>query len=256
MIHNIEIMIITLQNINFCFSPEKQLFKNLSFGLEQGKIYALMGVNGSGKTTLFNLMTGFHKPISGTIIFQKNNMIKLPPYKINRLGIGRTFQDLRVISNLTVKENILLAMLDNPTDNWVNALLPSRLFKKASKALENRAERIITSYFLEDIQQSMAQEISFGQQKLLNLACCVANGAKLILLDEPVAGISPQYQEQVSSRIQKLKQQGTTIFMIEHNTHFIAKIADRFLFLSNGILSEFVSFKQLQNSPQAADVYF
>lgn len=224
--------------------------------MEPGKIYALMGANGSGKTTLFNLITGFHKPSSGTIHFQQQSTADLEPYKLNRMGIGRTFQDLRLISKLTVKENILLAMPDNPTDNWVNAMLPELVFKKHKQQLERKADKIIADYFLQDVQQAMANEISFGQQKLVNLACCVANQATLLLLDEPVAGISPHYQEQITCLIKRLKQQGKTLFMIEHNTDFIAETADRFLFLSDGVLSEFDSFSQLQNSSLAQDAYF
>ncbi|MFI3119257.1 MAG: ATP-binding cassette domain-containing protein [Methylococcaceae bacterium] len=188
-------MILNLQNIGFGFTPEKPLFKNLYFGLEPGKIYALMGANGAGKTTLFNLITGFHRPASGSIHFQRQPITGLAPYKINRMGIGRTFQDLRLISKLTVKEDILPAMPDNPTDHWINALLPEVTFKKQIQQLERNAQKIIGDYFLQDVQNAMADEISFGQQKLLNLACCVANQAQLLLLDEPVAGISPHYRE-------------------------------------------------------------
>lgn len=188
-------MILNLQNIGFGFMSEKPLFKNLCFGLEPGKIYALMGANGAGKTTLFNLITGFHRPASGSIHFQQQPITGLAPYKINRMGIGRTFQDLRLISKLTVKENILPAMPDNPTDHWINALLPEVTFKKQIQQLERNAQKIIGDYFLQDVQNAMADEISFGQQKLLNLACCVANQAQLLLLDEPVAGISPHYRE-------------------------------------------------------------
>ncbi|MCX7095549.1 MAG: ATP-binding cassette domain-containing protein [Methylobacter sp.] len=188
-------MILNLQNIGFGFTPKKPLFKNLCFGLEPGKIYALMGANGAGKTTLFNLITGFHRPASGSIHFQQQPITGLAPYKINRMGIGRTFQDLRLISKLTVKENILPAMPDNPTDHWINALLPEVTFKKQIQQLERNAQKIIGDYFLQDVQHAMADEISFGQQKLLNLACCVANQAQLLLLDEPVAGISPHYRE-------------------------------------------------------------
>jgi branched-chain amino acid transport system ATP-binding protein len=215
-----------------------------------------MGANGSGKTPHFTLITGFHKPLKGSISFKSHDTTLLAPYKINRIGIGRTFQDLRLISKLSVKENILLAMPTNPTDNWLNALLPKGCFKNTYQRQENLAQQIITDYFLQDVQHAMAQEISFGQQKLLNLACCVANGAQFLLLDEPVAGISPQYRQHMTTLIQQLKQQGKTILMIEHNTDFIAETADRFLFLSAGTLSEFASFSQLQHSPQAADAYF
>lgn len=249
-------MILEIQQLNFSFSPEKTIFQKLSLRLQRGEIYALMGANGSGKTTLFNLITGFHQPQSGMIMFQGLDITQLPSYKINRKGVCRTFQDLRLVSKLNVKENVLLAMSANPTDNWLNALLPSSLFKKTLQQLEKRAEQIIVDYFLHDVQHAMAHEISFGQQKLLNLACSVANGAELLLLDEPVAGISSQYREQISYLVHGLKKQGKTVLMIEHNTDFIAATADRFLFLANGKLSEFANFEQLQTSPEAADAYF
>ncbi|WP_459990618.1 ATP-binding cassette domain-containing protein [Methylosoma difficile] len=97
------------QKISFGFSPEKKIFTNLSFCLEQGKIYALMGANGSGKTTLFNLISGFHKTNSRSLIFKNKNITQSSPHQINKLGISRTFQELRLISNLPVRENILLA---------------------------------------------------------------------------------------------------------------------------------------------------
>lgn len=249
-------MLLLLQNISFGFSSEKQIFSGLSFCLEHGKIYALMGANGAGKTTLFNLISGFHKPNSGSLFFKQYNITHAKPYLINKHGIGRTFQELRLISKLTVKENILLAMPDHPTANCLSALLPASLFKKDLHRLENKANQILADYFLQDVQNAMANEISFGQQKLLNLACCVANGAELLLLDEPVAGISPHNREQITLLIKRLQQQGKTILMIEHNTDFIEATADHFLFLDSGTLSQFVTFAELKNSGQAADAYF
>lgn len=163
-------MLLQLQNITFGFSSEKQLFKNLSFDLEKGKIYAMLGANGSGKTTLFNFISGFHKPHSGNIVFKQQNITHTEPYLISKIGIARTFQDLRLISKLTVKENVLLAMRDNPTDNWLNALMPASVFKKDLQHLENKADKILADYFLQDVKDSLGHEISFGQQKLLNLA--------------------------------------------------------------------------------------
>ena len=184
-------MIIELKHLTFGFAPEKQILKDLSLSLEERKIYALMGGNGSGKTTLFNLITGFIKPQSGEILFRGKNLTHQQPYIINRQGIGRTFQDLRLITKLTVKENIILAMQHNPTDNWLNAMLPERFYRTSNKLLSQKADDIIEEYYLTDVKNSLAGEISYGQQKLWTLAFCVANGAKLLLLDEAVAGIQP-----------------------------------------------------------------
>jgi ABC-type branched-subunit amino acid transport system ATPase component len=249
-------MLLELKNISFSFSQEKKILNDLSLNIVEGEIYALMGGNGTGKTTLFNIITGFYKLQHGKTIFKGQNITNNSPHKINQAGIGRTFQDLRLVSKLTVKENVLLAMKNNPTDSWVNALLPPGVFKNDLQSLEKTTDKIIEDYFLVDIKHSMAHEISFGQQKLLNIACCIANGAELLLLDEPVAGISPQYRELMTKLIRELKQEGKTILMIEHNTDFITETADRFLFMNDGNVSQFDKFSQLLKSKEAADAYF
>lgn len=249
-------MFFQIENISFKFPGESNLLENLSLTLDKKKVYALMGINGSGKTTLFNVINGFHKPQSGKIIFKGQDITALPPYKVNEIGIGRTFQDLRLISKLSVRENILLAMKHNPTDNWARALLPSRIFEEDLNRLDNKVVKIIADCFLQEVQHSMAHEISFGQQKLLTLACCLANGADLLLLDEPVAGISPSFKEQITILIKNLKRNGKTILMIEHDTDFTAETADSYLFLSGGSLSESNNFVKLKMGKATVDDYF
>lgn len=248
-------MIIELKHLTFGFVPEKQILKDLFFSLEGQKIYALMGGNGAGKTTLFNLITGFIKPQSGEILFGGKNLAHQQPYIINRQGIGRTFQDLRLITKLTVKENIILAMQHNPTDNWINAMLPERFYRNSNKLLAQQADDIIEEYYLNDVKNSLAGEISYGQQKLLTLACCVANGAKLLLLDEAVAGIQPEYRNKIAKLIRTLREKGKTILLIEHNTDFIADVADTIFFLHEGILSTFETMDALREDQQVMAAY-
>jgi len=278
-------LILQLKNITHSFSPEKQILKDLSLSLEKGMIYALMGSNGAGKTTLFNFLTGFIKPQNGTIIFkneiiaqdsfslpvgafsgkqwenipvpktQKLKSVHLSPFKINRLGISRTFQDLRIITKLSVKENIILSMKENPTDNLLNALLPQSFHRNAIQALEKKADEIIEQFFLGEVQNSLAAEISYGQQKLLTLACCVANGASFLLLDEPVAGIQPEYRNKIAKLIKQLKEQGKTILLIEHNTDFIADVADQIFFLHEGKISNFANIQTLKADPMVMEAY-
>lgn len=159
-------MNLQLKNVTHSFSTSKKILDDISLELEKGKIYALMGANGSGKTTLFNVITGFIKPQSGAIFFNSDRLNGLLPHKINRLGIGRTFQDLRLISKLSVKENVLLAMNGNPTQVWYRAVLPKTVYKSAIDVLEEKADEIITNCFLRDVEYNLAGEISYGQQKL------------------------------------------------------------------------------------------
>lgn len=214
-----------------------------------------MGTNGAGKTTLFNLITGFIKPQSGKIFLGKKDLTCLQPYKINRLGVGRIFQDLRIITKLSVKENVILSMKENPTDNVLNALIPQSISRNAIKILERKADEIINQFFLGEVQHSQAGEISYGQQKLLTLACCMANGATLLMLDEPVAGIQPEYRNKIAALITKLKEQGKTILLIEHNTDFISDVADRIFFLHNGRISTFDNIDSLKQDQQVMEAY-
>lgn len=248
-------MILDIQNISFGFSKASPLFKELSISFEERKIYALMGANGAGKTTLFNLITGFYRPFSGQINFRQSKINGIAPYKINRLGVARTFQDLRLINKLTVKENVILAMQENPTDNWVKALLPERVYREVNKSLETKAEGLMEMFFIGDVKSFLAGEISYGQQKLLSLACIVANGASLLLLDEPIAGVQPEYRNKIAVLIRQLKEQGKTIIVIEHNTDFIADIADKILFLHEGCISSFDDMDMLRKDTQVINAY-
>jgi len=248
-------MTLELKHISFSFSPEKKILKDLSLSLEEKRIYALMGSNGAGKTTLFNLISGFIKPQSGEIFFGEKNLTHQQPFKINRQGIGRTFQDLRLITKLSVKENIVLAMQQNPTDNWLNAMLPENFHHSTNETLEKKANEIVEQFFLGDVKNSLAAEISYGQQKLLSLACCVANGAMLLLLDEAVAGIQPEYRNKIAMLIKQLKEQGKTILLIEHNTDFIADVADKFFFLHDGEISTFENMETLRKDKQVMEAY-
>ncbi len=244
-----------IKHITFSFSPEKEILKDLSLSLEEKKIYALMGSNGAGKTTLFNLISGFIKPQNGDIFFSEINITHQQPYKINRQGIGRTFQNMRLITKLTVNENIILAMQKNPTDSWVRAMFPEKLHHSTNSALEKKADEIVERFFLNDVKNSLASEISYGQQKLLSLACCVSNGAKLLLIDEAVAGIQPEYRNKIAILIKQLKEEGKTILLIEHNTNFIADVADQIYFLHDGVISTFENIETLRNDKQVMKAY-
>ncbi len=248
-------MILEIKHITFGFSPEKQILNDISLSLEENTIYALMGSNGAGKTTLLNLISGFIKPQSGEIFFGEKNLTHKQPYKINRQGIGRTFQDLRLITKLSVKENIVLAMQQNPSDNWLNAMLPESFHRNTDADFGGNADEIVEQFFLKEVKYSLASEISYGQQKLLSLACCVANGARLLLIDEAVAGVQPEFSKKIAMLIKLLKEQGKTILLIEHNTDFIADVAAQIFFLHEGKISTFGNMEMLRKNKQVMEAY-
>lgn len=255
-------MVLALNQICHRFFSGDLLLNGVTFTLEKGSVSALMGANGSGKTTLFNIISGFVEPAVGELYFIPEpgspavRLSGIKPYQRMRLGIGRTFQDLRLISKLTVRENIVLVMKNNPTEGLLNAMLPKTVFQRQLSELDQQADQLLKEYFLTDVADCLAGEISYGQQKLLNLACVMAGGSSLLLLDEPVAGIQPEYREKVLYLLQLIAQQGRTILLIEHNTDFIASLADRILFLQGGSISEFESVESLRISELVKQTYF
>lgn len=246
---------LNLKNITFSFTGKSKLLDDLNMALDRGYIYALMGTNGSGKTTLFNILSGFLRQESGMISFKNTDITKTPPYIRSNSGLGRTFQDLRIVPKLSVKQNIILAFKGNPTDKWYNSVLPDILFKTQLEALNNVADKLITEYFLGDIKDSLASEISFGQQKLLTLACCAAGGAELLLLDEPIAGINPEYMKLIAVILRQLKEKGKTILFIEHNTEFISSVADSVFFLDQGKMREYGNITEMSNDRYVKEAY-
>lgn len=233
--------------------PGKTILDGVSFQLKQGQITCLLGGNGAGKTTLLNLITGFLRPNAGSIRFGKTELTGLSPFRISRVGIGRTFQDLRLIGKLTVRENLLLAMPRHPGEYLTRALLPSGLQRNRDTADRQKADDLLVGYFLAKVADQPASAISYGQQKLLTLACCAALDANLLLLDEPVAGISPEYREHIAGRLDNLKTAGKTILLIEHQADFLERTGDAFFYLHTGRLHCFETLTALRSAHVAHD---
>lgn len=199
------------------------VLNGVNLHLEKGLVYTLKGGNGSGKTTLFNIISGFLSPTKGRIEFKEKEIEKYAPYKINRLGIGRTFQDLRLATQMTVYENILLA-------------LEKKAFAYPDKSQKQQVDEILNKVSLTSKKDEFAGEISYGQQKLLTIGCCIANDADLLLIDEPVAGIDKNNCEKISTLVCALKKEGKTILQIEHNSTYIKKTSDHVLHLEKGAI--------------------
>ena len=169
---------------------DHEVLKDISFEMEEGRIYVLMGTNGSGKTTLFNILSGLVEQDAGDVLLDGARINKLKSYERCQKGIGRTFQDLRLIGGLTVKENVMLAFSNQQGEKWWNTILPFKGVKEEQRRNQQESDIILKQCFIDDVADSEAGEISYGQQKLLNLACCLASETPILLLDEPVAGVN------------------------------------------------------------------
>ncbi len=211
-----------LRNIHKSFGDVRVL-NGVNFRLEKGFVYTLVGGNGSGKTTLVNVISGFIRPDEGSVELKGKRIAKFLPFRVNRLGIGRTFQDLRLATQMTVYENILLA-------------LEKRKFAYPNKDQQSHVDEILKIVSLSEKRNELAGEISYGQQKLLTIGCCIANNADMLLIDEPVAGIDKDNRLKIIQLVKQLKREGKTILQIEHHHDYIKETSDHILQMEKGVL--------------------
>ena len=247
-------MELTVKDIKKSYG-EHEVLRDVSFTVLAGSVSVLMGTNGSGKTTLFNIISGFIRQDAGTVLLNEESINRLKPYQRKMHGIGRTFQDMRLIGDLSVKENVMLAFPNQQGEKWWKVILPSKRVREEQRRNSTQADQLLKNCFVDDIVESKANEISYGQQKLLNLACCMASGASVMLMDEPAAGVNPIFCEKLASIVKQLKEQSKALLVIEHNSDFIEAVADEILFLHNGVVQRFGSYQEFRESPDVLNAY-
>ncbi len=208
---------------------------DIDFTIPTSSIVSLIGPNGAGKTTFFNMLTGVYKPTSGRIIFDGSDVTGKPPHAITKRGIGRTFQNIRLFQNMTALENVLVGMHSRLKGGILSSILRTPRVRHEEEEARNRARELLAYSGLRNKDEEQASNLSYGDQRRLEVARALATQPKLLLLDEPTAGMNPQETSDFTAFVQKLRtDEGLTVLLIEHDMKVVMGVSDRVTVLDYG----------------------
>ncbi len=227
---------------------------DLSMDINRGEIVALIGPNGAGKTTAFNMVTGVYTPTSGKITLMGQDITGRRPDEITKLGIARTFQNIRLFSSMTVFENVLTARHLRRTSNFLSATF--RLNAAEEKRMRQETEALLKEVGLYELRDEMATSLPYGKQRLLEIARALSTQPKVLLLDEPAAGMNPQETEELGAFIKLIKDKfDLTVFLIEHHMNLVMDISDRIYVIDFGKQIAQGTPSEVQNDPAVIAAY-
>jgi branched-chain amino acid transport system ATP-binding protein len=232
-----------------------QAVTRLSFQVEKGLIFSIIGPNGAGKTTAINLITGIYPPTSGVILFEGQKLLRKSPYQLAHMGIGRTFQNIQVFQNMTVRENIMVGLHTRSRSGFLRCLLHTPVVWKEEKMIREKAAAVLEFLDLESKADMPVAGLPYGDQKRMELARAMAMAPKLLLLDEPVAGLNLQETESMARMILKIRDQGITVVLVEHDMNLIMGISNRITVLNYGEKIAEGDPQAVQNDPKVIDAY-
>jgi ABC-type branched-subunit amino acid transport system ATPase component len=250
--------LLELENVSMAFGGLKCV-DGLDLHVDEGEIVSVIGPNGAGKTTLFNLVTGVYEPTAGDIRFAGESIKGLDPHKITRKGIARTFQTLRLFLNMTVRDNVMAAAYGHTKAGVFRSMLRTPGQRREEREIRELAERRL-GFFGERLMgyrwDQPAYSLSYANRRRLEIARATATNPRLLLLDEPAAGMNPHETQEITELIGKLRGEGGyTILVIEHDMHVVEGVSDRVVALDHGIKIAEGSFEQVATSPKVIEAY-
>jgi len=249
-----KVELLKVNNICKYFSGLKAV-DDVSFTVKKGEIVSIIGPNGAGKTTLFNVVSGHYRCTQGTKIFQNEDITDLPSYKVVEKGISRTFQNIRLFSNLTVLENIMIGLHTKLKASIMDCLLQPKRTKEEERYCYDRAMEFLKKVNLEHKAFETAKNLSYGEQRRLEIARALAAEPILLMLDEPTAGMNNQEAMDLVRFIENLRNEGITIILIEHNMRVVMGISDRIIVLDHGVKIAEGSAREIQSNPAVIEAY-
>ena len=247
-----------ITNLNKSFGG-LQAITNLSLNLGEGEIVSVIGPNGAGKTTFFNLITGVYKPDSGDIRFEDRSIMGLSPNKVVDRGVARTFQNLRLFTNLSVLDNVLIPQHHKLKSNWVSAVFRTPGYRKKEREMHELALEKLSFFGPRLMSFRLHQPVyvlSYANRRRTEMARAMATGAKLLLLDEPSAGMNPKETGEITQIIKRMRDEGGyTILLVEHKMNLVGEISDRVVVLDYGQKIAEGNYKEVVNDPKVIEAY-
>ena len=232
-----------------------RVLDEVSFQVPEGVIYGLIGPNGAGKTTLFNLITGILKPTAGTVHLGNELLTGLPPHRVTQVGIGRTFQNIRIFREMTLLENVMVGMHGHLRYGLAGTFLALPSHRREEKRGRERARELLSWLSLDAKATIEAGSLSYGEQRKLELARALATEPKVLLIDEPAAGMNPAETEDLMAEITCISRRGYTILLIEHDMRLVMGLCQRIAVLNFGELIAEGPPEEIRRNPEVIEAY-
>ncbi len=251
-------VLLELKGVSMAFGG-LAVIDTLDLEVREGEVVSVIGPNGAGKTTLFNLVTGIYEPTAGDIQFEGQSIVGLEPHQITQRGIARTFQTLRLFLNMSVRENVMAAAYGHTRAGIVRAMLRTPGQRREEREIRELAETRL-AFFGDRLMgyrwDQPAYSLSYANRRRLEIARATATNPRLLLLDEPAAGMNPVETHEITELIAKLRSEGGyTILVIEHDMHVVEGISDRVIALDHGVKISEGSFDQVATDPRVVEAY-
>ena len=227
----------------------------LSFKVGHGLIFSIIGPNGAGKTTAINMITGIYPPTSGDIFFEGRNLSKKRPYQLASLGIGRTFQNIQVFGHMTVRENIMVGLHTKSRYGFLRCLLHTPMVWEEERRIRSKTDNTLKFMDLDLKADMRVDELPYGDQKRVEIARALVMEPKLLLLDEPVAGLNIQETEEMARAIIKIRDEGIAVILVEHDMNLIMSISDKITVLNYGEKIAEGDAETVRNHPKVIEAY-